>query len=483
MNSPEETRLLSASLRTGAWLRYPEAEQVLSNLLAGYLDAMPPARALDADLLIKTGSRLVDWLDHLVLADGDTARGQLADLGFEPEGVPTAAGDVALHHPGALFPRLILRGGTGAQGGAVVAAAIQVEEIADFLMTHRGRWDDREARGHGQEPIPIEGSPLSPYRRATVWKSNGHAFQVVERRGHAGFLPLDMPAGDVQRCLRTAEQWATRPRLFEDRQAGMEWTLALARALVAEVGTDLAAWFAFAAERSFWQRRNRAGQVQKARQDSLGLGWANHDHQAFRSSRDVFPVLIQILETFGFRPRERFFAGAEAGWGAQVLEQPVCRLAVFADVDLSPHEIEGDFAHDPLSPRRELGTIGLWCALHGESMLGAGMHHLAGRFEFDKVTADLAEWGIKMMPPFSEFPYLRQAFTRGERWAVADERLERLVTAGQIDEAQRAKFARDGAVGSHLENIQRSQGFKGFNQLNVSDIIRRTDPRAVVAAA
>jgi hypothetical protein len=87
------------------------------------------------------------------------------------------------------------------------------------------------------------------------------------------------------------------------------------------------------------------------------------------------------------------------------------------------------------------------------------------------------------MHPFSDFPYLRQAFTRGEQWAVAPHRLDRLAAAGQIDEAQRERFATQGAIGSHLENIQRAEGFKGFNQQRVSDIIRRTDPRAGFGAA
>jgi hypothetical protein len=262
----------------------------------------------------------------------------------------------------------------------------------------------------------------------------------------------------------------------------MEQTLALAQTLVGDLGSDTAAWIAFEAERSYWQRRNRAAQLQKASQDSLGLGWANHDHHTYRSSRQAFPLLIQILETFGFHSRERFYAGAEAGWGAQVMEQPVCRFAVFADVDLSPEEVEGDFAHRPLPERHDLGTVGLWCALHGEAMLGAGLHHLAGRFDFEAVTAKLAGEGIEMMRPFSEFSYLRQAFSRGERWNVAPERLERLAITGQIDEDQRIRFAEKGAIGSHLENIQRAEGFKGFNQQKISDIIRRTDPRAGVGA-
>jgi hypothetical protein len=391
----------------------------------------------------------------------------LADLGLEREGVPAEPGDTVDYHPGAIVPRIVLRVETGAAPGSPIAAAIQVEDISFLLMTH-------------QITAPIEGTLVSPYRRATIWQHSGRTLYAVERRGHPGFVPTIMPPDYPQRYLRAFEQWATRPRLFDDERAGMEHTLALARSLVGDMGADAAAWIAFAAERAHWQRRNRAGQVQKARQDSLGLGWANHDHHTFRSSREVFPQLIEILETFGFRPRERFYAGAEAGWGAQVMEQPTCRFAVFADVDLSPSEVEGDFAHQPLPPRHELGTVGLWCALHGQSMLGAGLHHVAGRFDFDAVTDALAEWGIGMMRPFSDFVYLRQAFTEGERWQIAPDRLERLVAAGQIDGAQKAAFAEKGAIGSHLENIQRDEGFKGFNQQTVSDIIRRTDPRAQI---
>ena len=453
------------------WRRYPEAETLVVDRVTRFVQAMPQVQALQAALLARTSSRLVDWLDHLVLAGGDVPRGQLADLGFEVEDdVPTGAGDTAYHHPGAILPRLVLRPGTAMAPGEVVAAAIQVENAHHFLMTHH-------------VATSIEGTPLSPYRRARVWQADGREFLVVERRGHRGFVPLDMPPDYAQRYLRAVERWATRPRRFDDAREGMAHTLKLAQSLVSEMGTDTTARIAFEAERAYWQRRNRAGQVQKARQETLGLGWANHDHHTFRSSRDVFALLVQILETFGFYPRERFYAGAEAGWGAQVMEQPVCRLAVFADVDLSPDEVDGDLAHQPLSVRRELSTVGLWCALHGESMLDAGLHHLAGRFDFDTATDALAEWGVKMMRPFSEFSYLRQAFTQGERWEVAPERLERLAAAGQIDEAQRARFAEKGAVGSHVENIQRGEGFKGFNQQTVSDIIRRTDPRTGFDAA
>jgi hypothetical protein len=463
------------------WLRHPEAEAYLREHLTGFLAVMPRVRTFDQLLLERTGSRLFDWLDYVVLADGDEPQGQLADLGFQPEEVPAEPGTCVYHHPGAIFPRVVLRRLTDTPPGTMVVAAIQVEDVGLFLKANRF------APRVSVMPTTKPTAPL--YRWARPWHRAGREFWVVERHGFAGLIPEEVASGatpltsSVSRYLRAFEQWAARPRLFAGERSGMEHTLKLARLLVSEMGTDIAAWIAFSAERAYWQERNHAGQVQKARQDSLGLGWANHDHHTFRSSREAFPLLIEILETFGFRPRERFYAGAEAGWGAQVMEQPVCRLAVFADVDLSPEEVGGDFAHTPLPPRKKLGTVGLWCALHGESMLNAGLHHLAGRFDFDAVSGQLAGQGVGMMRPFSDFPYLRQAFTRGEPWQVAPDRLERLVSTGQIDEVQRVRFAEKGAVGSHLENIQRGEGFKGFNQERISDIIRRTDPRTEAGAA
>jgi hypothetical protein len=169
---------------------------------------------------------------------------------------------------------------------------------------------------------------------------------------------------------------------------------------------------------------------------------------------------------------------ADAGWGAQVMEHPATGVVTFNDVDLSPDELITDFAHDPLPPRGRLGTVGLWCGLHGESLLEAGMHHLECTFDFDSLKRQLeAEAGVKTMKPFTDFPHLRQAFTEGERWPVRKERVDRLLSEGLITPLQAETFLRDGAIGSHLENLERNQGFKGFNQKGVSEIIAATDPR------
>jgi hypothetical protein len=106
------------------------------------------------------------------------------------------------------------------------------------------------------------------------------------------------------------------------------------------------------------------------------------------------------------------------------------------------------------------------------------MHHLECQFDFDALKQQLeGSEGVKVMKPFTDFPYLRQAFTEGEIWPVRPERIDRLLKDGRITVEQAARFREHGAIGSHLENLERNQGFKGFNQTGVSEIIARTDPR------
>jgi hypothetical protein len=223
--------------------------------------------------------------------------------------------------------------------------------------------------------------------------------------------------------------------------------------------------------------------VQKRRQDLLGLGWANHDHHTFRCSRRYFPDLVKFMENLGLAKRERFYAGAEAGWGAQVMETPAVGIVVFADVDLLADEVNEDYAAKRLPEVGKVGTVGLWCGLHGDSFLQAGMHHLEARFNHPLLKEQLAAEGINTMKPFSDFPFLKQAFTEGERWTVSPGRVEELRKKGLITNAQAQGFLKDGAIGSHLENLERKGGFKGFNQKAVSAIISAVDPRKIQEAA
>ena len=109
------------------------------------------------------------------------------------------------------------------------------------------------------------------------------------------------------------------------------------------------------------------------------------------------------------------------------------------------------------------------------------MHHLECRFDHALRREQLNGEGINTMNPFPEFPFVRQAFTKGERWPVRRECAEPLRATGSITDAQLDEFTRNGAIGRPLENLQRKGGFKGFNQHAVSIIIAETDPRKQTA--
>lgn len=441
------------------WKCHPEAEALCLNLLNESCQSNPDVEKLQKDLLEQTSTRLLDWIDHFEIGASSQYEKKAYDSGYVQESV--AADYRVLIHPGAQLPRIVVYD----KGQELIGVAVTVESIADFLMV----------RGHYGW---IEGTSCSIYRRCCVSTENGVNFWVVERRATGTMMPHYGDDHSLEKYDEAKELWKTRlrhPREGEDEV--FKHTLELASEIVALIGQDLAAWVVLECERSYWQSRNRAAQVQKSRQDRVGMGWANHDHHTFRSSRLHFMQLVRLFEILGFHCRERFYAGAEAGWGAQVMENPRCRLVLFLDVDLKPEEIEIDFAHYNLEEVQKLGTVGLWCALHGDSILRAGMHHLEAQFLFDQLAEDLSKQGVSMMKPFSDFTYLKQAFTSAERWAVDPKQIEKLLHEGKITQAQAEKFRSEGAIGSHMENLQRREGYKGFNQQNVSSIIKATDPR------
>ncbi len=445
------------------WTPQPEAERLVRRLVDDFLHQSEFAVQLRDRMYREAGMRFLDLVDHLRLPSNDKLEQELIAAGYCRQAEGSIQGTL-YEQPHGIFPRVILDDSI-----AKTSLAIKVESVADFESV----W---------QTGTTVIGEPLAPIRWAKVWGGATSELWIVERHGYTSFAAEVTPP-TATKVLFHADCFRRRPRIRSD-DIGFDATERMIDAAIADLGVDYACDLFFSIEREFWQRRNRAAQVQKARQDRLGFGWANHDHHTYRSSRQHFARMIGLFEKLGCYCRERFYAGREAGWGAQVLEQPKTGIVVFADVDLSPDELIADFSHEPLAERHNLGTVGLWCALHGESFLAAGMHHLECQFDFDALQTQLKqEAGVTVMKPFTDFSYLRQAFTQGERWPVRPERIEKLLQAGRITETHAEAFRRDGAIGSHLENLERNEGFKGFNQTGVSEIIVATDPRKHLPAA
>lgn len=444
------------------WSKHPEATNKVLSALQEALHAVPWLQKFQADLHQQTGTRLLDWVDRIVVPS--TAE-DLKKMGFEPLSVSSDSADSPQlwRHSKAKLPDVISRAALSPSTPRWLA--LKVESTIDFLVAQQS--DDARC--------PIVGEPGAALRRALIRAESDWEIWIVERHGGWHWNPVAAPAQSI--IAQVSQDFRLRPRNLPDDDQGFDLLEHRVQEAIAQVGVARACDEFFAAERAFWQGRNHAGRLQYMRQQGLGLGWANHDHHTYRSSRHCFYRLIRVMELLGLECRERFYAGREAGWGAQVMEQPETGIVVFADVDLAPDEIVRDFAHEPLPERDRLGTVGLWCALHGEAILQAGMHHLECQFDFEAARAQLTSLGSASMNPFTDLPHLRQSFTVGERWPICEKRIARALDKGWITSEQAVKFRSEGAIGSHLEILQRNDGFKGFNPKGISDIILETDPR------
>ena len=238
--------------------------------------------------------RLPDLI--LVVGDGAQPRQQLLAVGFESSGDAVAGGDTAFRHPGANLPAVLLREGNAA--GRVGSAS---------------RWS-----ASPRSWPPRRSLPRRPARR---WRPCGWRGC---RRGRAWSSPRWSVAGPPALCRWTRHRsapsrcsgpWnAGRPGCAMTWMSGWRWTRRWRWR-----GGSSTSWEPTAPP---GRTRGRAGQLGAApRQPGAAgapgparLGWANHDHHTFRSSRKHFPTLITILETLGFVPRERFHAGSEARW-------------------------------------------------------------------------------------------------------------------------------------------------------------------------
>lgn len=431
------------------WECQPKAEKIILEHLK-VLEQNPFLLQLKKSLENVCSTEMIAWVDHIGMPHSTENETMVEAAGFEE--IYSENGLNLYRHPGAQLPDIVF------SSDHRLLVALIVESIAEFLFV----------RGIRRS---VDGSSFSGYRSSTVEEDDRFIIKVVERRGIQTLDPMSEPPEKLENYFLAKELWMTRDRS----------TLAEAeenvKKIVLLIGQDPAASLILACERDYWQARNRVGQIQKNLQDSLGMGWANHDHHTFRSSRKNFSRLVQLFEDLGFHCRERFFAGEEAGWGAQVMENPRAKIVLFLDVDLLPGEINIDFAHEDLPASDHLGTIGLWCELHGDSILRSGMHHLEAQFNFEGLRNKLIGFGVNFMKPFSDFPYLKQAFSQGEMWPVRKEKVEELLEKNKISNEQAEKFLAQGAIGSHMENLQRKEGYKGFNQKNVSVIIKETDPR------
>ena len=239
------------------WPLCYEAENLLLERIYVFLGRNSFARILSERMRDETGTLFLDWVDHMVVPPPDEAAFRAAGFTEDPLG-ENASGLKALWHPEAMLPRVLLDTKATKHPSAL---AIRPEFVAEFVAVH----------GITNE---IEGEPFSRFRKVLAFEENDAAFYAIERRGYRGYATQ---APDLKKYLAARELWQTRRRRWDRDVKGYAYSLERLQDVVDLVGPDLACHLVFEEERAFWQKRNRAGIEQKRRQDSLGLGWANHD--------------------------------------------------------------------------------------------------------------------------------------------------------------------------------------------------------------
>lgn len=395
-----------------------------------FVERCAPAARVAAALRERAGLRLVDVVDFVQLPRAEGLEAELRLAGYAKRalaGLPAGAEGFA--HAGAGLPAVAL-----APGG-VTRVGIGVERVEGFL----GAWRVADAR--------VEGETWATVRRARAFASRENELWAIERHGDRA---LSAPAPDAAKGALAAghlEALRGRERRWEDPFRGFEHTARLVDAAIADVGRDFACDLFFRAERAWWESRCAAGRARRARQDSIGIGWGNHERHVYRTSRRCCADLVALLERLGCRcaAREHMNGGGGADRGVVTLEQAAAGVRVEVEVEVSEEEARGDFAHEPLASRREAGPVELWCALHGESALGAGLYALGVR---GVVSAG--------MDVFTEMPGLKRAYEgEEEMWEVEEGRIGALVERGRLTREMAEEARGGGASGGRVEVVER----------------------------
>jgi len=436
-----------------AWKSFPKTQHLLEDHLTTLLRKPQTHQPLLQEIQTfaqeaqTLGLRFMDLIDYVHLALPKNHLSLLKQEGFQLEKAPQNVGWV-YRHPEALFPTLLLEKVDTEKASGLLEMGIKTEDL-DHLKAQR------------KYSETIQGEKESSVRKLSLKQASGPlVFSFIERQGstdfHIGIASPDFSetVKQVRDLLRHREE---KVRGLEDTERLFQETAHLVQEMVSLVGPTRAAHEWVQSEVRYWERHNHAGHTQGEAQRQLGVGWANKDHITYRNSKKNFPKTLEILSALGFVKREKLHAEE---FTAQVMEHPVLGISAFVDVD--PPEKKG------------LGTVGLWIEVHGESMGPAGLHHLAARFNFAKAQEALRKKGVLFRPPFSNFDDLKQAFTEGEKRKISETRIQKLLSEQKIDPSQAEEYTKVGAVYSHLENIERGNGFKGFNPQSVDKTLRDT---------
>lgn len=381
--------------------------------------ASPEAQLLDRRLRTACAVRLKDIVDHIRCPPDP----MFAASGWRRHGA------TLLRAPHPTLPDVV--------EDAEFAIALRVECVERFLAA-----SGIEAR--------IEGAQHGPYRSARIFRSRDASFHVVERHGWAAHAVPALGERKLRRARLHQQIFRTRRRQFQSEARAIAHTLRLAEAAAADLGGAWAGALFLRAEREYWLARCLPALGQHQRQIAAGLGWCSVSHHAYACSREHFADTLRLLETLGHRRMSLVRSHDGANWGAELLDASATAAAPYTllCLDLAAHEHTLKGAEAGLSPLTWLGPPGLWCGLHGESLLEAGLCCVSAAYDLSALPHDVDTAAQ------SARARLRAAM-HGEHQAVDPRRVATLERARYIPRPQAEMHSLYGAVGAQFEAFQR----------------------------
>lgn len=357
---------------------------------------LPALAELESKITQRTGSPLLDWVDALHLVAEPRRRAEWIGLGWMPAEI--GPDHEVLRFEGDELPPVVLHADLTAR------LDLRVQSIEAFLAAHGLAFNAR-----------VKGAPGSALRRAQWGQGGLRAFGVVERHGTTAFDHRRCPVSDPARLEHWSQVLRGRQRSHRDDEQGLLQLGEQLERIAAELGEGPAASLFLSVEREYWQWRNQAAQIQFRRQQGLGLGWGNHGKHIYRCSAALFDATQALFAKLGY-----VYKGDDNRKGnirRLELAHPASATRIVIETalgDLEDTDVQGP---------------GLWTALHGESLMQAGMHRLCAVLH--RARAGECVGG-------------------GDLWTVDPQRVRSLVQSGRIAQEAADELLERGAVGSKL---------------------------------
>jgi len=241
MAPSQSTANRAVSGQSYRWTPQPEAGRLVGELLSRLVEGCEPARLLNERLRTETGTRFIDWIDHIVVKADAALEKRLAATGFEA----TAADERTLwEHPHAMFPSIYL------DDVPTDRLGVRVESIDDFL-----------AANQLDSFLHVDGEVGGLMAKAKIYTCSTVELWVVERHGYRGLDAPPVSAHQIDAARAHLSAFEQRKRDCAHDSEGFAHASELVESAAGELGIDWACDLFFRAERSYWQNRNRAAQA------------------------------------------------------------------------------------------------------------------------------------------------------------------------------------------------------------------------------